>query len=193
MNLEKLKPWNWFKHEDEHSSNASSIPVTRQQANHLPAQSTGSQSLLDFHREVDRLFDNVFANVGLPSLRSGLSLGTPLSASRLYQPQLDIAGDNQHYEIVLDVPGLSESDLSIDISGDVLTIRGQKEESHEKKDKQFYRVERHYGSFQRTLSLPDDADVGGIQANLKEGVLTLTVPRTESLPNNSKRIPIMSS
>ena len=116
-----------------------------------------------------------------------------MTPSGIYRPQVDVSGDEKQYEITLDVPGLSEGDLAIEVKGDVLTVRGEKEEKHEQKDKQFYRVERSYGSFLRTLSLPGDANADDILARLKDGVLTLTIPRNPSEQADVKRISISSS
>ncbi len=86
---------------------------------------------------------------------------------------------------------MSESDLSIEVKDDMLVIKGQKEAHSENKDKQFYRVERSYGSFQRTLSLPDDANADEINAELDKGVLRLQIPRRESVNKaTAKQIPI---
>ena len=80
----------------------------------------------------------------------------------------------------------------MEINGDVLTIKGQKEEYSENKEKQFYRMERHFGSFQRTLTLPGDAEKDEINASLKDGVLTLNIPRNQSKDKDIKRIAISS-
>ena len=186
MNLEKLNPWNWFKHE-ENSDNTGTIPVTRDQSAATPGAFSTGGPLMGLHREMDRLFNEALKSFGAPSLnREGSSL------SSLYRPQIDVSGDDNQYEIALDVPDMSESDISIDVRGDVLTIRGQKEQRSENKDKHFYRVERSYGSFQRTLSLPDDANADEIQAQLDKGVLRLVIPRRQVPHKDVKRIPISS-
>lgn len=192
MNLEKLKPWNWFKHEDPQKQSQSQVPLTRNEAESLPTRLGGGHgSLMRLHSELDRLFDDVFNAFGIPPLRSTNGRGDTLPNG--FVPQVDVSGDEKKYEITLDVPGLSESDISINVSGDILTISGQKEEKAESKDKHFYRIERSYGSFQRTLSLPDDVQANEIQASLKNGVLRLEIPRREGVKKDSKTIPISSS
>ena len=186
MKLEKLNPWNWFKHEENSDSN-SAIPVTRDQSAASPGSLSSAGSLLGLHREMDRLFNEAFRSFGLPSQNSTDGLVAPL-----YRPQIDVSGDDNRYEIALDVPDMSESDISIDVRDDVLTIKGQKEQRSENKDKHFYRVERSYGSFQRTLSLPDDADADKIRAELNKGVLRLEIPRRQVAEKDVKRIPISS-
>jgi HSP20 family protein len=192
MNLEKLKPWNWFKHEENGTGKESQIPVSRNEAEKLPQ--AGPDSLLSLHRDMDRWFGDAFKSFGIPSLESNLqSRAMPgISLSNIHRPQIDVSGDSNCYEINLDVPGLTESDLSLEVKDDVLTIKGQKEERSEDKDKHYYRVERSYGSFQRTLALPDDAIGDEIKANLDNGVLRLEIPRRETATQEVKRISINS-
>lgn len=180
MNLQKLNPWNWFKHE-ETAAASGQVPVTRdtnsnrEHETYLPA---------DFHpvfrlqREIDRLFDSAFSGFGLPSARR--LLDTAWTDPQWLRPNVDVAGDAKKYEIKLDLPGLTESDIAVEVRGDLLVVKGEKQESAEDtQDKKFYRVERRYGSFQRTLSLPEDADADAITATLKHGVLTLEIPRRD--------------
>ena len=194
MNLQKLNPWNWFKHEESGHQKNPQIPITGGGSGNVPTSYSGADSLFSLHREMDRLFDDVFNSFGMKPIRSGLA-SSPLlgdNTSNFYQPQIDVSGNEKSYEIMLDVPGLSESDLSIEVKDDVLTIKGQKEVRSESNENQFYRVERSYGSFQRTLSLPDDASAEDMKANLINGVLKLEIPRQEALENDVKRIPISS-
>lgn len=187
MDLEKLKPWNWFKHE-QGETGGSQIPVSRERAGQLPRG--GGESLMSLHRDMDRWFDEAFRSFGMPGLEGG-TFGD-MKMPGLFSPKLDIAGDANCYEISLDVPGMNESDLSLEVRDDVLTIKGQKEERSENKDKHYYRVERSYGSFQRTLALPDDANADEIRANLEKGVLKLEIPRRETASKDVKRISISS-
>jgi HSP20 family protein len=194
MNLEKLNPWNWFKHEDNEAKQSAQIPVHREDAVPMaPALwRQGQHPMLQMHQQIDRLFDDVFSAFGLP-YPTPSSASPPLPGAGMiggYRPQIDVSGDEHQYEITLDVPGLSQEDLSIEVKGDVLVIQGQKQERNEQKEKKFYRVERSYGAFQRTLSLPVDSNVDAIDASLKGGVLTLAIPRLEADQDDVKRIPI---
>ena len=190
MNLEKLKPWNWFKHEENGNGKGTQIPVSRTEVENMPQ--AGHGSLMSLHRDMDRWFDDAFKSFGMPSQASNLqSRAMPgISLSNIYRPQIDVSGDSNCYEIKLDVPGLTESDLSLEVKDDVLTIKGLKEERSEDKDKHYYRVERSYGSFQRTLALPDDAIGDEIRANLDKGVLRLEIPRRETANEEARRISI---
>lgn len=197
MNLEKLKPWNWFKHEDNSSDNTVQIPLQRDEASRTALsnrQQRDQYPVLQLHQQIERWFDDVFNAFGMPPLGltpapQGWASGRRVNA---YRPQIDVSGDDNQYEITLDVPGLSENNLSIDLKDDLLVVRGQKEEKAEQSSKQFYCIERSYGAFQRTLSLPTDADADDIQASLKDGVLTLIIPRNQAEQDNVKRIAISS-
>ena len=194
MNLQKLMPWNWFKHEENQPRDSGQIPVAREQKSAGEGDSFypgGIRSMahhpvihhpiLKLHQEIDRLFDSAFSNFGFPSAQRWLA--SPLSDwsnERWLHPNIDVAGDNTKYEITLDLPGLTEKDVEVEVRGDTLVIKGEKQENLDNKDKKFYRVERRYDAFQRTLSLPDDAAADAITATLKNGVLTLDIPRREA-------------
>lgn len=187
MDLEKLKPWNWFKHEE--GNNGRQVPVRKTDvanAGRNPA------SLMQLHHDMDRWFDDAFKSFSIPSL--GARLGglseTGSAMQQMFRPQIDVSGDNNGYQICLEVPGMTEDDLTLEIKDDLLLIRGQKEERTEDKDKHYYRVERSYGSFQRTLSLPDDANADEISASLDKGVLRLEIPRRSEARSDVKRISI---
>lgn len=184
VDIKKINPWNWFKHEEE-AGTSGQVSVQKNNG-YTPAVGGTYSPLLDFHREVDRLFDNAFRSFGFPSLFSG----SPLVNESFFRPRVDIAGNEKNYEITLDVPGMKQEELTIEVQGDSLIVRGEKQESKESKDKQFYRVERSYGTFQRTLALPNDANADEINANLKDGVLTLTIPRKQVEGKDVKRIAI---
>jgi HSP20 family protein len=192
MKLEKLNPWNWFKHE-ETAQAETNIPVKKDEA---APQAYGSpfDSFMQLHREMDRLFDDAFRSFGMPNMNRRLSdsFQPMMTLEQGFKPSTDVSGDEDQYEITLDLPGMKEDDISVELKDRVLTIKGEKESKVENDDKKFYRVERHYGSFQRTLALPDDAAAEDITAIMKDGVLTLSVPRVALPKQDVKRISIAS-
>lgn len=197
MNLQYLNPWNWFKHEESGMPGQVQVPVRKSsKESDLPSvYERSSHPLGQLHQELDRLVDNVFRGIGLPSSGSSV-FNSPLfdssnwATNTGFRPNLNVSSNDECYEITLEVPGLSESDMSVEVRGDVLTIQGQKQEQKEDKDSYFYRVERSYGTFQRTLALPDDADPDRIQAAMKDGVLSLTIPRSAVQDTQVKKITI---
>lgn len=194
MKLNKLNPWNWFKHESDESGRHQ-VPVKRGEQTAVNRVDT-ADSLWQLHREMDRLFDNAFRSFGVPDLNRRMNeLFEPLeSMTAFFKPSVDVSGDDQQYQIKLDLPGLTEKDVDIELRDRVLTIKGQTEDKSETEDKHFYRVERHCGTFQRTLTLPDDAAADDIQAGMKDGVLTLSIPRLDAAltRDDVKRVEITS-
>ncbi len=180
MKLEKLAPWNWFKKEEETSG---PVPVRRESTEVMPAGSP-VHPVLQLHDQIERLFEDAFRGFGFS--RHGPA-AWPTSIAR---PAIDVAGDDSGYEITLEVPGIKKSDLHVDVRGDTLYIHGEKSEQSEDRDRHYYRVERSYGSFQRILSLPEDADAEAIRASLEDGVLTVRIPRKAEVVEASRRIEV---
>ncbi len=186
MDIKKLAPWNWFKKEEEQSD--AGVPVRRGDALAQYPQGGAGNSMVQLHREVDRLFENAFRGFGLGPLRSDFF--SPLTGEGLLKPRVDIGAADKEYSITVEVPGVSEKDVKVEISGNTMTIRGEKKQEKEEKDKNFYRVERSYGSFQRVLSLPEDADQEDVKATFNKGVLTIKMPRKALLESDVKQIEI---
>ncbi len=180
---EKLNPWNWFQHEEQNKS--SQIPV-RQNTPQAPAQYQSGNPLVNLHQQIDQIFDHAFKGFGFPSLLSD----TNLLGEGAFRPNLDVSSDDKSYHITLDLPGLTDSEVNVEVKGDKLYVQGQKKTENESKDRHFYRVERSYGAFQRVLALPEDASSGDIQASMKDGVLKLDIPRQKALETEVKKIQI---
>ena len=89
-----------------------------------------------------------------------------------------------------ELPGMDENNIDVKFSDGTLTIKGEKRDEREEKKKNFYLAERRYGSFQRSFSVPKSVDAGRIEANFKNGVLTVTLPKTPQARQNEKKIPV---
>lgn len=185
MDIKKLAPWNWFKKENENSGQP--IPVKYSQDEMSSPYST--RSLNGFQDDVDRMFDRFFNDFGLSGFRSGSHMLEGIAGSVL-KPRLDLGATDKAYTISVEIPGVSEEDVSLELVNDTLIIRGEKKQEKEEKNKNFYRLERSYGSFQRTLSLPEDVNRDKIIANFKKGVLHITIPRIELPGNRGRQIEI---
>lgn len=176
MELKKLAPWNWFKNEEEGDH---SVPVKHGEKKSLYA-GRHQDPMLQIHRDIDHLFDQFFQGWGMPRT-GGFGHLSDLAGESLLKPKVDLSGADQEYQLTVEIPGVSEKDVSVDISNNVMTIKGEKKLEKEEKEKNYYRIERSYGSFQRVLSLPEDVDQDGIKASFNNGVLTITMPR-KALP-----------
>jgi HSP20 family protein len=105
-------------------------------------------------------------------------------------PAVDIAENEKEYEINAELPGMDEKDIDVKFADGRLTIKGEKREEKEEKDKNYYLSERRYGSFQRSFQVPDGVDTDKIEANFKNGVLTVRLPKSAEAQKREKKIAI---
>ena len=188
MNIKKWIPWNWFKKEEEDAGKM--VPVKRENAKDQGG--AVAHPLQQFHHEIDRLFDQAFRGFGLSHFGFDQPL-FPRLAEGMLKPTLDLGATDREYTITVEIPGVDENDVKLEIVDDTLTIRGEKKQEKEQKEKNYYRMERSYGSFQRVLSLPEDADQDKINATFKKGVLTVTMPRKALPKSDVKQIEIKTA
>jgi len=178
MDFKKLVPWNWFKHEEEESESAVPVKYT----SHEKPQRQLHGSIGQLHQEMDQLFDSFFQGFGLSPTR-GRNLFPSSFTGGFLKPMVDIGASDKDYSINVEIPGVEQKDIKLEIANNTLTISGEKKQEREEKEKGYYRMERSYGAFQRVLSLPDDADQDELKATFKNGVLTITMPR-KALPHS---------
>ena len=133
----------------------------------VPFNKRSKNELGRLHDEMDDLFDSFFRG-----------LGRPLTGYKAW-PAIDVADKDDAVVVRAEVPGCKAEDIDISVYGNTLTISGEKKESKEEKEKGYYHMERSCGSFRRDLNLASDVDPDKIKAVCKEGVLTVTLPKTE--------------
>ena len=121
----------------------------------------------DFRREMETLFNQAL----------GEDRGSEWLAE--FQPQVNVAETDKAYEVTAELPGLKPEEIHVDLDRDVLTITGEKKEEHEEKGKTFHRIERKYGTFRRAMTLPDAAEAAEVNAEYKDGVLMVVVPKAK--------------
>jgi HSP20 family protein len=120
-------------------------------------------------REMDRLWEDYFG-----AGRRGLK-----SLETEWAPAVDISEGDDKITVKAEIPGLEAKDIDISLSGDVLTIKGEKKSEREEKQENYHLVERNYGSFSRSLRLPGTVEADKIEAAYKQGVLTIACPKKE--------------
>lgn len=108
-------------------------------------------------------------------------------------PASEASSDDTAYRITMELPGVSEEDIELNIEGGVATVRGEKKTEREDSGDTWFFSERRYGAFSRSFRLPDDADADAVKAEMKDGVLTVTLPRKSPVTSDAKRIPISRS
>jgi HSP20 family protein len=97
----------------------------------------------------------------------------------VWQPQVDVAESETGYEVVVEVPGLSKNDINISVEDGYLTISGERKQEEKTDKKNYHRIERYYGKFERSFHLPEEVKADEIKANYKNGVLKVEIPKTE--------------
>ena len=124
-------------------------------------------------------FDRFFDNFDLP---------TVFSEDRDWMPKIDISETETDFVVSAEVPGMAKDDISITMTDGLLTLSGEKNHEHEDKKGNYHLVERRYGSFKRSMRLPENVEPDKIDAAYKEGVLTITIPKPA--PVEAKKIEI---
>lgn len=137
--------------------------------------------VLTLHREVNRLFDDVFRSFDMPAPFSRLS-------SWPSWPNVELTETDRDIRVTAEVPGLEEKDMEVLLKDGVLTLRGEKKSETEDNDRQF--SERFYGRFERRIGLDAEIDENEVSASFKNGILTVTLPKTEQAQHGAKRIAI---
>src|SRR3954468_6762681 len=103
----------------------------------------------------------------------------PGTSSRHWVPEMDLVETDDHYLLKADLPGMKQEDVAIEFNDGTLVISGERKAEYERKEKGFFRLERSFGKFSRSLTLPDGVDPDKIQAAFHDGVLEVTVPKPE--------------
>jgi HSP20 family protein len=119
--------------------------------------------------EID-LFDRMFSDWSVPSL---------WIEENVVVPAFDITENEKEYVISGEIPGIDPKDLEVTLTDGILSIKGEKKQESEEKEENYHRIERHYGSFQRSFRLPKNIQRDELDANYKDGILRLTLPKSK--------------
>lgn len=175
---------------------AKNAPAKTEQRETPPPAARGWQPIEHLRQEIDRLFEDFHRGLWRspfqrtlfdiePSWRRGLIWGTA--------PAVDFVEKDKEYEVAAELPGMDESNIELNFADGVLTIKGEKKEEKEEKKKDIYLSERRYGSFQRSLRVPEGVDADKIVASFKKGVLVVTLPKTPEAQKKAKKIAISTT
>lgn len=141
-----------------------------------------------FQQEMERWFDRALPErFSTPFYRIAAENGDNGFA------HMDVAETDKSIDITLDVPGMTEKDLDVSLRGDELIISGERKTESEKKEKDFHRVERAYGRFERRFRLPCEVEENKIKASVKQGVLSIVLPKSAKAAQGHKKIEITGS
>jgi HSP20 family protein len=121
--------------------------------------------------EMNRLFNTFFDQPGQTGRGNG--------AMRRWLPPMDLVETTDHYVLRADLPGLSDGDVNLQLEDNVLTLSGERKAEHDGQHEGYYRLERAFGAFSRSLTLPDGVDPNAIEAHFDRGVLEVRIPKPE--------------
>jgi HSP20 family protein len=169
MAIRDLIPWS-------RQENRMPVPVSAA-GEHEPL----SHPLLSLHREMNRLFDDVFRGFGVPTFGGGLERG-------ISWPHVELGETDKEIRVAAELPGLDEQDVELTVDEGALTLRGEKRSEVDDQERGY--SERSYGRFERRIGLPKDIDRDKVTATFKNGLLTVVLPRTEAVNENVRRIPV---
>lgn len=138
------------------------------------------RNVTDIQGEVNRLFDSFF---GRPATFS--------TGERMWAPAIDLWETKDELRVAVELPGVSEKDVTVSITGDMLTVKGERRVDSEVKDESYHRLERVYGKFERTVALPMPVQTDKVKATYRDGVLQIQLPKVEEVKPKQIKIDIL--
>lgn len=140
-----------------------------------------------FQRDMNRMFDELWRDFDVAPQAGNGGLVTMVA------PSLDVSEDDKTIRVAAELPGVDEKDIEVTLADGRLTIRGEKKQEKEEKEKNYYLMERSYGAFERSLPIGTEIDEKAISAAFDKGVLTVTLPKTQAAQVKSRKIPIAAA
>ena len=173
------------------SKKSAKVAIRKETRPDVPAQERWAP-FETLRHEIDRLFEDF-----TPSFWRRPSWGahalTPHVETWPMIPAVDLRERDGTFDITVELPGIDPDEIEVKLTDGMLTIRGEKKEETEKDEADYHLSERRYGSFQRSFSLPDSVDAEKIEAAFANGVLTVTLPKTEKARASEKRIEVKAA
>lgn len=145
--------------------------------------------------EIERLFDDFGRGLWQP-FRPSLFPRAPSFRNQVKwptTPAVDVVESEKAYEITAELPGMDEKNIEVKVADGVLTIKGEKLEETEEKEKDYYLQERSFGSFKRSFEVPESVEADKIEASFRKGVLTLTLPKKAEAQKPAKKIEVKAA
>jgi HSP20 family protein len=137
---------------------------------------------------MDRVFDSFTRGFELAPFRA---FDEGLWGGRM--PRMDLVETDKDIQVTAELPGMDEKDVEVTLTGDTLTLKGEKKSESEEKGKNVHRMERTHGAFQRTIVLPAEVQADKVEAAFKKGVLTVTLPKTPAAQAGARRIEVKAA
>lgn len=180
---------------------AHSVHVAKGKRNDIPRtlpERRGYAPFMGFRDEMNRMFDRFLSEDWMrpaPALRHLRELplfkhkGVDLS-ELMETPRADMSETEKEYELTVELPGMSEKDIELNITDDMISLKGEKKSQHETKEKDYYIAERSYGSVHRTFAMPSGVKLDKVMASFSNGVLTVHLPKTKEARSKPRKVDI---
>jgi HSP20 family protein len=139
-------------------------------------------------KELEDMEKRLSGYFGRPAVRA--ESGKEAMTVAEWSPRVDITEDDKEYVIKADLPDVKKEDIKLTVQDNVMSISGERKYEKEEKGKKYHRVERSYGSFMRSFTLPDDADASKVSAEYKDGVLNAHLPKSEKAKAKSIEVKV---
>ncbi len=144
-------------------------------------------------KEVDRLFEDFGGDFWQRPFRPFAGIERAWPGKLVAAPAVDVSETDKAFEITAELPGLDEKNIEVNVANGGLSIKGEKKEEKEEKNKDYHVSERRYGSFERYFSLPEGVDADKIEASFKNGVLKVMLPKTAEAQKPAKKIEVKAA
>jgi HSP20 family protein len=166
------------------------LPVTKKKASEPAFAGEGWRPFEVLRNEVERLFDDFDSDFWRRPFRQLSAIEKTWPKTLVAVPAVDVAESEKAYEISVELPGMDQNDIEVALTNGELHIKGEKKEETKEEKKDYYVSERRYGAFERYFTLPDSVDGDRIDANFKNGVLKVTLPKTVEAQKPAKKIEV---
>ena len=179
MRIRDLVPWGRDKYETRERN--------RRTGRSLMTRNDDGYSVMSLQQELNDVFDRFFERFERPFMDRSFSF------AGFSQPSVDITESDKQIKITVDLPGMDEDDIDVSLTGDVLTIRGERRNEREEDEKGYFLHERSYGAFYRTIPLPPGIETDRAKAEFKKGILRITMPKAANAKDLTKRIEVKAA
>lgn len=169
------------------------IDVKHEKTATTPARTEGWGPLMSLRDDIDRLFDEFGAGMWRWPLARRAGGAFPAMRDWVRAPVIDVVDAEGAYRLTAELPGMTPADIDVKVTDATITIRGEKTDERKEEKEDYLLSERRYGSFHRTLPLPDGVDADAIAAEFVNGVLTVTLPKTTAAKQKVRKVEVKAA
>ena len=144
----------------------------------------GADQLVSLQKEINHLFEEMMNDASLPSLWNHMR------STVMASPAIDIVENDKDFRITAEIPGLKAKDIDVSVDRGCITLKGEKKQESQEEKEGYFRHERFYGAFERTIALPETGNLDKAEASVNNGLLTITVPKKAGTQGKQRRLEV---